>query len=158
MFTMALVVGIASAAEATFTIDGVTYTYTAGTTEATITGLGTGSYDNLTLTSPVTYNGTEYTVTAISGTFPNSIQNLTITNIPKVTTGKTSGFSACFSKAVNVVIGDDVNIIDDKAFFGSKTLQSVTIGKDVTTIGIYCFGSTSSSGACTNMKLILPAH
>ncbi len=126
---------------------------------------------SVTIPASVTYNGTTYSVTAISVyafincsgltsvTIPNSVTNIgpsafsgcsgltSVTIGNSVTRISSSAFSGC-SSLTSVTIPNSVTTIDDYAFKGCSGLTSVTIGKSVTSIGNFAF---SGCNGLTNL-------
>ena len=115
---------------------------------------GTGSnYNNyvtgdLVIPSTVSYNGNDYTVTALRtvsyyGTFQNC-SGLTSVTIPNSVTSIGDGaFDGC-SGLTSVTIPNSVTSIGGGAFGGCSGLTSVTIPNSVTSIGGYAFYGCSN--------------
>lgn len=165
------VLGIADARAFEYTYMGQTLSYTVlnptaktvETTEGSIDRYGTlhpGNRvtDGLTIPSTVTYNGIEYTVTAIGkySFYQNSKMPSVI--IPKTVTAlKEGAFSGCselgcivlpdnlmtigiqafsFCKQItSFTIPDLVTSVSDETFWGCRNLKEVILGKSVTSIG-----------------------
>ena len=113
-----------------FMVDGLAYNYLNGPSGSEVQVTYTNNdnnyaynYSGLTtanIPSSVTYNGTTYSVTSISG----------------------GAFSGC-SGLTSVTIPNSVTLIGGGAFAWCSGLTSVTIGNSVTSIGEYAFASCS---------------
>lgn len=129
------------------------YTYTVSNNEATITGY-TGS--DSTLTIPATVNG--YIVTTIAdGAFQNNTR-ITNVKIPSSVTAiggtnlysNSGAFAGCSSlKTVTINTGIEPAYIGVKSFYECKSLQSITIPGNYTTLYANAFDSCSSLSSVT---------
>lgn len=94
---------------------------------------------NVNIPAIVNYNGTTYSVTAISNYAFSSYSSLSSIDIPNsVTIIGENAFSWC-SSLTSVVIPNSVTIIGKNAFNGCGSLTSVVISNSVVTIGPMAF-------------------
>jgi hypothetical protein len=101
----------------------------------------TYSFDSGAVVIPttVTYNDTEYTVTAIGKQAFYNCTSLTSVSIPEsVTSIGSSAFSGC-SALTTIVIPESVTMVGERAFSNCSALTSVNIPKSVTTIENWAF-------------------
>ena len=134
-----------------FDVDGIYYNITSSgdkTVAVTYYSLDDSGYSgDVTIPETVTYEGTEYRVTAINTFAFSGCSGLTSVTIHEgVTTIGDFAFYDC-TGLTSVMIPESVTAIGSNAFSGCTGLTSVTIGKGVTTIGDFafydCIGLTS---------------
>ena len=144
-FVVAMVLGIVAAttlnAQTTFTVGIFNYEVNPDGTTVTVTGYDNSVVENLEIPGAVTYNGTEYTVTAIgeyaffmktnihgSLTIPNSI----------ITIGE-AAFYRCTGITGTLTIGNTVTVIGPMAFDSSGISGDLVIPNSVTEVGHRAF-------------------
>ena len=131
-----------------FEVDGIYYNITSEeekTVEVTYRGDNHDSYsfeyyDNVTIPSIVTYNGTTYSVTSIgSYTFTGCLNIRSIVEIPNsVTSIEDCAFYNC-DGLTSIEIPNSVTSIGEKAFYDCSELRSIIIPNSVTSIGDRAF-------------------
>ena len=105
----------------------------------------------------VTYQGTEYSVTAIGEWAFYNRSSLTSVTIPNsVTTIEYWAFFNC-SSLTSVTLGNSVTSIGGEAFSGCSSLTSVTIPNSVTSIGDFAFNGCSSLTSVTCLRSNSPS-
>lgn len=101
-------------------------------------------WSSVDIPSSVTYNGTNYQVTAISDNAFSGCNGLTNVTIPNsVTSIGNNAFLGC-KNMTNVSIPDYVTFLGDSAFYNCTALTNALIGNSVTSIGNSAFNGCSS--------------
>ena len=105
----------------------------------------------------VTYQGTDYSVTAIGDNAFYHCSSLTSVTIPNsVTSIDYWAFWLC-SSLTSVTLGNSVTSIGGEAFSGCSSLTSITIPYSVTEIGYYAFNNCSSLTSVTCLRSNSPS-
>ena len=150
LFTLFALTGVFNAQAYGFEVDGIYY-YSTSADYVTVTGSPSDNKysGSVVIPSTVTYNGTTYTVTAISGYAFEDCSGLTMVTIPEsVTSIGGSAFSGC-SSLTSVTIPESVTYIGCYAFEDCSGLTSVTIPNSVTSIEYSTFSGCSSLTSVT---------
>lgn len=139
-----LIVGLpaahATAAEDTFTIDGITYQVTATgiSAEVAIVGTTLDVATSVEIPSHVTVDGAAAAVTAI---YDHAFEDRQLVQVTLPDTLESIGACAfCRNYLVDVTIPSGVQLIDNYAFVDNR-LERVTISATVTDIGTEAFGT-----------------
>ena len=132
-------------------IDGIYYYLNSKTNQAEVTE-PTNNYrysGKVTIPSTVTYNGTEYSVTAIGDEAFMHSRDLTSITIPaSVTTIGECAFTAC-TGLTSVTLNNGLTSIGEYAFSQCSSLTSVTIPATVTSIGYAPFADCKKLASIT---------
>ncbi len=129
-------------------IDGIYYNLDADNLTAAVTSTpdGVDEYSgSISIPESVTYEGKEYSVTAIGQQAFSLCSGLTSLTIPNsVTSIEQGAFSLC-SGLTSLTIPNSVTSIEQWAFYGCSGLTSLTIPNSVTSIGDNAFNSLNSA-------------
>ncbi len=131
----------ASAAAFDFAVDGIYYNHCnkPGTVEVAPPPSSNKYSGAVDIPATVTYNGTTYTVTAISKEAFYLCFGLTSVNLPNtITTIGDKAFKSC-SKLTSVTIPNSVTSIGESAFHSCSALTSIDIPNSVTAISHHTF-------------------
>lgn len=137
-----------------FTVDGIPYTITSGTSPFTVEVGGVpGGERNLSgsvvIPETVSNSGTTYTVTAIgvdAFKFNNTITSVTLPN--SVTTIDTEGFRST-TALVSINLGTSLQTIGSLAFFDNNSLTQVTLPASVTSVASRAFENADNLASVT---------
>lgn len=132
---MATLMGTSSAIAETFTVDGVNYEIEDG---KVYVGYNTDFEGDLVVPPYVTYEGTDYPVTAIGDWAFNYCQGITSVTFPEtIEKIGIQAFADC-PGLTSVTIPDNVTSLSDNAFAWSG-IKEVTLPKNLTELGQYVF-------------------
>ncbi len=130
-----------------FCVDGIYYNINGN--EATVTYMGTSSwnhntyYGDVTIPSAVIYNGTTYSVTTIGASAFENCNGLTSVTIPNsVTSIDFFAFYGC-TGLTSITIPDSVTTIGDGAFGGCSGLLNIDIPNTIRSIDLGAFSGTA---------------
>ncbi|MBR5170381.1 MAG: leucine-rich repeat protein [Muribaculaceae bacterium] len=141
----------ASAAAFDFAVDGIYYNHCSkpGTVEIAPPPSSNKYAGDMDIPATVTYNGTTYTVTAISKEAFYLCFGLTSVNLPNTITAiGDKAFKSC-SKLTSVTIPNSVTSIGESAFYDCSALTSIDIPNSVTAIRSHTFVFCSSLASVT---------
>ena len=133
-----------------FEVDGIYYDINGNEAIVTYESLFSHAYSgDVTIPETVTYDGTNYSVTAIGHDAFTYCSGLTSVTIPNsVTSIGYSAFSYC-SGLTNMTIPNSITSINSVTFSHCSGLTSLTIPNSVTTIGIGAFENCSGLTSVT---------
>lgn len=141
-FTNIVEVGKGGLEGQTFLADGINYSIKEN--KSVSVAYNNGSYvGKIVIPTQVTFNGIDYSVTAIDNSAFSGCKDLTSVNIPEgVTQIGNSAFWGC-SRLMSIIIPNGVTTISSYTFADCSSLSSLTIGSGVTSIDYNAFSGTS---------------
>ena len=133
-------------------IDGIWYNLVSKVKQAEVTYKGNDPYQggwysgSITLSTTITYDGVQYSVTSIGSDAFSHCSSLTAITIPEsVTSIGEYAFVGCSSLTdINIPESSQLTSIGEDAFFRCSSLTAITIPESVTSIGEWAFVGCSS--------------